>query len=277
MYWINGILQDHLKVTDRGIHFGDGCFTTAYICHGRIELLSWHLERLQHATERLLIPALAWSQLQQEMEQSVKAVAQGVLKVIITRGSGGAGYSGKGCENPTRILAIAPYPQHYLRWRQSGITLILSAVALARNPLLAGLKHLNRLEQVLIRTHLEQTVAHEAVVLDTEGMLVECCAANLFWRKGDQVYTPALTHSGVTGVMRRQIMALLQDSHYSLHVVTQPLATLADADEVLICNALMPLLPVNHVQNWSYHSRQLFDFLNPLCFVNPDGFSNPHC
>ncbi|WP_257895800.1 aminotransferase class IV, partial [Enterobacter roggenkampii] len=76
------------------------------------------------------------------------------------------------------------YPAHYARWREEGVTLTLSPVRLGRNPMLAGLKHLNRLEQVLIRTHLEQTDADEALVLDSEGRITECCAANLFWRQG---------------------------------------------------------------------------------------------
>ncbi|HIE2219572.1 TPA: aminodeoxychorismate lyase, partial [Serratia marcescens] len=189
----------------------------------------------------------------------------GVVKAILTRGSGGRGYSPTGCENPTRIVARSSYPAHYLQWREQGITLALSPVALARNPLLAGLKHLNRLEQVLIRAHLDQTAADEALVLDTAGMLVECCAANLFWRKGKAVFTPDLSQAGVAGLMRRRVIALLAGSEYRLHCVSEPLETLADADEVLVSNALMPLLPVNVAQSWRYHSRQLYDFLRPHC------------
>lgn len=133
-------------------------------------------------------------------------------------------------------------------------------MALARNPLLAGLKHLNRTEQVLIRAHLDQTAADEALVLDTAGMLVECCAANLFWRKGKAVFTPDLSQAGVAGLMRRRVIALLAGSEYRLHCVSEPLETLADADEVLVSNALMPLLPVNAAQSWRYASRQLYDF-----------------
>lgn len=122
------------------------------------------------------------------------------------------------------------------------------------------MKHFNRLEQVLIRAHLDQTVADEALVLDTAGMLVECCTANLFWRKGRAVFTADLSQSGVTGLMRRRVIELLMGTEYGLHCVNEPLKALADADEVLVSNTLMPLLPVNAVQSWHYHSRQLYAF-----------------
>ncbi|AHG22237.1 4-amino-4-deoxychorismate lyase [Chania multitudinisentens RB-25] len=265
MYWINGQQQNTLIPSDRGLQFGDGCFTTARIVEGEIDLLPWHIERMQQAAQRLLLPAVDWLAFEREMVCAAESIPLGVVKAILTRGSGGRGYSPQGCEHPTRIISRSSYPQYYLQWRERGINLVLSPVPLARNPLLAGLKHLNRLEQVLIRAHLDQADAHEALVLDTAGMLVECCAANLFWRKGKAVFTPNLEQAGVAGLMRRRVIALLVGSEYQLHCVSEPLETLADADEVLVSNALMPLLPVNNAQSWCYHSRQLYDFLRPHC------------
>lgn len=265
MYWINGQQHDALAPSDRGLQFGDGCFTTARVIDGRIELLPWHIERLQQAAQRLMMPVTDWGVLESEMVHAAESIPLGVVKAILTRGSGGRGYSPQGCENPTRIVSRSAYPTHYLSWREQGINLALSPVALARNPLLAGLKHLNRLEQVLIRAHLDQTNADETLVLDTAGMLVECCAANLFWRKGKAVFTPDLSQAGVAGLMRRRVIELLVGSEYSLHYVSEPLVTLADAEEVLVSNALMPLLPVNTAQSWRYRSRQLYDFLRPHC------------
>ena len=265
MYWINGHQHDALAPSDRGLQFGDGCFTTARVTDGKIDLLPWHIERLQLAAQRLMLPVCDWDALEREMVHAAESISLGVVKAILTRGSGGRGYSPQGCENPTRIVSRSTFPLHYLQWREQGISLALSPVALARNPLLAGLKHLNRLEQVLIRTHLDQTAADEALVLDTAGMLVECCAANLFWRKGKAVFTPDLSQAGVAGLMRRRVIELLADSGYRLHCVSELLETLADADEVLVSNALMPLLPVNIAQSWRYPSRELYDFLRPHC------------
>ena len=155
MYLINGAESETLAVNDRSVQFGDGCFTTARIFRGRVQLLSAHLARLQKACEQLFIPYDDWALLAHEMAHLAQPHQDGVLKVIITRGAGGRGYSAAGCVNPVRILSVSPWPEHYLRWREEGISVTLSPVRLGRNPSLAGLKHLNRLEQVLIRSHLE--------------------------------------------------------------------------------------------------------------------------
>ncbi|MEQ4939792.1 aminodeoxychorismate lyase, partial [Proteus terrae] len=164
MFLINGVEQDTLAANDRAAQFGDGCFTTARIQQGQVALLDAHLQRLQTTCEKLQIPFHDWLTLSEEMQRLARPHAQGVLKVILTRGVGGRGYSTAGCVSPTRILSVSPFPAHYARWREEGITLTQSPVPLGRNPWLAGLKHLNRLEQVLIRSHLEQTDADEALV-----------------------------------------------------------------------------------------------------------------
>ncbi|MGH1498047.1 aminodeoxychorismate lyase [Yersinia proxima] len=271
MFWINGVEQNLISASDRSVQFGDGCFTTARVYLGQVVWLDMHISRLRQATERLLMPAVNWNALTKEMVEAANHTEDGVLKVIISRGSGGRGYSGTACQHPTRIISLSDYPVHYDNWRERGISLALSPISLARSPLLAGVKHLNRLEQVLIRAHLDQTAADEALVLDTQGMLVECCAANLFWRKGDKVFTPDLRQSGVDGIMRQRIINCLATHGQQVAIVSQPVDVLADADEVIVCNALMPLLsvnriePVNRAEPWIYHSRQLFDFLNLHC------------
>lgn len=265
MRWINGQQQDILSVSDRSIQFGDGCFTTARVIDGQIIWIERHISRLQRAVERLLLPPIDWSLLAEEMMLAAVGQRLGVVKVILTRGQGGRGYSSQDCNQATRIVMQGDYPEHYCHWRERGINLNLSPIALAKQPLLAGIKHLNRLEQVLIRTCLNQTSADEALVLDTAGALVECCAANLFWRKGNQVYTPDLTYAGVDGVARQHILSLLADSHFDVRIVTEPLTALAHADEVLVCNALMPIIPVNQAHVWCYRSRDLYRFLSPNC------------
>lgn len=265
MYLINGEFTANLPVSDRAVQFGDGCFTTARVKNGSVRFLGQHIVRLQQACEKLLIPFREWSLLEREMQQLAAVESQAVLKVMITRGSGGRGYSAANCLQPTRILSVSAYPSFYPQWREQGINLVLSPVRLGINPHLAGIKHLNRLEQVLIRTHLEQTQAQEALVLDSDGWLTECCAANLFWRKGFEVFTPYVDKSGVNGTMRQHIIACLADSSWRVTEVRERLDSLAQADEVLICNALMPVIPVNQAESWQFESRELYQFLAPLC------------
>lgn len=261
MIWINGKPQADISARDRAVQFGDGCFTTARIHSGRVMMFGAHIERLKAACARLLITDVNWSALEDEMRTAASARAEGVLKVIITRGEGGRGYSPAGCGAPLRLIALADYPVQYHHFRQTGVRLALSDVRLSRNPLLAGIKHLNRLEQVLIRAALDQTGADEAVVLDTDGMLVECCAANLFWRKGETLFTPDLRLSGVNGIQRQAVILTLRAKGVTIREVEQPFSTLADAEEVFITNALMPVLPVRQIDTWHYPSRHLFDQL----------------
>lgn len=265
MFLINGSEQNTLAANDRATQFGDGSFTTARITEGRVPLMAAHIGRLQQACVRLSIPFSDWSVLTQEMSALAARQRDGVLKVIISRGAGGRGYSGSACALPTRIVSTSATPAHYDRWKQTGVTLALSPVPLGRNPYLAGLKHLNRLEQVLIRSHLEQTDADEALVLDSDGWLTECCAANLFWRCGRDVYTPRLDQAGVDGIMRQFIIAQLAHSPYRVVEVNAKPGVLAQADEVLICNALMPVIPVQRYADQQWPARELYQFLAPLC------------
>jgi len=265
MFLINGIPQETLPASDRAIQFGDGCFTTARIAAGQVCLLNAHLQRLQMACEKLLIPFVAWAELQREMVELARGNERGVLKVIISRGSGGRGYSAANCLHPARILSVSGYPAHYDGWRREGITLELSPMRLGRNPHLAGVKHLNRLEQVLIRTHLEQTDADEALVLDSEGFVTECCAANLFWRNGKDIFTPRLNQAGVNGLMRQFCLQQLAHSGYRVVEVHAREAVLAEADEMVVCNALMPVVPVRQYGSQRFSSRELYAFLAPQC------------
>lgn len=265
MFLINGMEQNYLAADDRAIQFGDGCFTTARLRHGEIDFFAEHLHRLRTHCQALMIPFDEWELLSVEMRQRAYQQQNGVLKVIITRGSGGRGYNPVGCQPPSRIISCSSAPAHYPHWQRNGISLNLSPIRLGRNAHLAGLKHLNRLEQVLIRMHIEQTGADEALVLDSEGWVTECCAANLFWRVGDKVFTPRLNHAGVNGIMRQHCLAVLAQSHVDVVEINAREEAVLHADEVVLCNALMPVVPVKTFGNTHYRSRELFEFLAPRC------------
>ena len=256
--WINGMEQSTLPASDRATQFGDGCFTTAAVHNGHIQLLEAHLRRLRQGCERLMMPDVDWARLENEMRAAAQPQTQAVLKVIISAGAGGRGYSRNGGSGATRIVSVSPWPHHYQRLQTQGVKLQTSPVRLAQNPLLAGIKHLNRLEQVMIRAHLEQSDADEALVLDTAGYVVECCAANLFWRQGERVYTPDLTQSGVDGIMRRYLMAQMAAAGQICHVVRSEPGQLLAADEIVICNALMPVLPVRQLDDSVFSERTLY-------------------
>lgn len=274
-YWVNGISCQQIDITDRAIAFGDGCFTTIHGMNQQAKMLEQHILRLQQDSTRLKLPSVDWKQLTQHIEQVCEQQTDDefVVKVMISRGAGGRGYSSQGFKQPTIMVMVSPFPKHYATLQCQGAALMLSRIPLSRNPILAGMKHLNRLEQVLIRQEIDDAKLDEAVVLDTHGVMVECCSANIFWRIGRDVYTPILEQSGVNGLMRQKIIALLAGSQYHFEEIERFASILVHCDEVIMCNALMPVLPVQSIQIGTqesplqYDSRELFEYLFLRCKI----------
>lgn len=241
---VNGHYTSQLNLADRATQYGDGCFTTIAVSAGKLEYWSEHLQRLHSSCARLHIEFTRWIELEDNLHTLAEKKGQGVLKVIISRGEGGRGYGLKGVGLATYIITEHDMPTHYRGWQQAGIKLNVSPIQLAKQPLLAGLKHLNRLEQVMIKRHLEQSVFDDCLVTDTDSMLVESSAGNLFWRQGDIWYTPELTSCGVEGVMRNQLFELIRQQDDQVQQIRATLDILQEADEVLVCNCLMKIVPV---------------------------------
>lgn len=265
MFLINGYKQELLAVSDWATQFGDGCFTTARVIDGKVSLLLAHIQRLQDACQRLMIFCDFWLQLEQEMKTLAAEQQNGVLKVVISCGSGGRGYSTLNSGPATRIFFVTAYFAHYDCLRNEGMTLVLSPVRLGRNFYFAGIKHFNWLEQVLICFYFEQTNADEALVFDSEGWVTECCAANLFWRKGNVVYTLRLDQAGVNGIMRQFCICLLAQFFYQLVEVQAFLEEALQADEMVICNALMLVMLVRACGDVFFLLATLYEYLALLC------------
>ncbi|NVK55406.1 MAG: aminodeoxychorismate lyase [Alteromonadaceae bacterium] len=230
-------------LNDRLANYGDGVFSTMSVVDGKIALYERHLARLQNDAEALglVVPAQALRELIQDtLRQQGNAVATSVLKCLIGAGVGGRGYARADTPQLSAALSWHDMPPFYTAWQQQGIALGTVPVNLAQQPLLAGLKHANRLEQVLIKRALAQTAFDDCVVTDTDGQVIEASAANIFWFYKGQWHTPALDNAGVNGVMRQFILAqvpAVDVGHYSLNALLQ-------ADAVFVCNALMQIVPV---------------------------------
>lgn len=258
MYWVNGQLSTSIAVSDRGLQFGDGCFTTGHVYSKVLLDRDAHLLRLQDTCQRLAITDVDWPLLAHTLDLACQqAQGEQVLKVIITRGQGGRGYSPQGCTTPTVIVSLHPFPAHYRQWQQQGIALATTSVQLGASPL-ARLKHLNRLEQVLLKQALADTTADDLVVSDMFGHVVETSAANIFWRSGPVVYTPALQYAGVAGLMRDKVMAVIEGvGDVQCHTVNTDEKALYQADEVFICNTLMKVVPVTAINDIPFTTHTL--------------------
>ena len=262
---INGIQTSTLDANDRAIQYGDGHFTTLLVKNGQPQLWDYHLMRLQTANQRLFINPLDWAALTQQVSQQASLYSLAVLKVIITRGMGGRGYAPGSDANPTWIISVHDFPGHYPQWQQTGIKLGVSTLYLGHQPLLAGLKSLNRLEQVLIKQQAMAMPWDDVLVCDVDGMLVESSAANLFWCRDGQWYTPDLAYCGIEGVMRNCVLDYFSAINQKVTQVRARPDILHDAEAVFVCNSLMELVPVREIDGVSYDITPVLALQEVLC------------
>lgn len=243
------MIKDAVAARDRGLMYGDGLFTTYRIMQGEICLLEQHLQRLLEGSKRLGISGCDWQQLKQQMLHRAKAEQLAVGKVIITRGEGGRGYASSEVKGPNIYIQHSPFPKHVRPQRQQGVDLHVADLQLAIQPALAGIKHLNRLEQVLGRQEISEKGWCDAIFTDSNGLIVECNSANLFWRKGDVLYTSALHGAGVSGVMRQAVILHCRQQQHRVEEVEVYPAALDDAEEIFTCNCVTGPVPVTHLSN----------------------------
>jgi len=249
MYYhtINGNQEQHLSLSNRGLAYGDGVFTTAKVIDGKVQLLSAHIERLTKSCQKLKITLPDMVNIREELIIIAKRFPLSVAKVIITTGEGGRGYSRQGCSTSQVIITFHPFPKNYNSMQQQGIHLGVSSLKIGVNPLTAGIKHLNRLEQVLIREELDNRNEDDLLVLNCFDNIIEASAANVFWLKNDIWFTPKLTESGVEGLMRNHILQSCSDKR-SINVVNEKLSAIEGIEAMFICNSVMGIMPVRQFQ-----------------------------
>ena len=241
--WIDGQPAESLSVQDRGLAYGDGLFATMGVRGAQIQLLERQLARLQQGCTRLALP-FDLGLLRQELLSFAAQLGDGVLKLMLTRGDGQRGYALPVPTQPRRIMLGAPRPAYPATNAEQGVRLFPCVTRLAEQPLLAGLKHLNRLEQVLARAEWQSPDYAEGLLCDTTGRVVEGVFSNLFMVRDQVLLTPQLTRCGVAGVMRGELLA--QARQLGVTVVERDIdyAELLGADEVFMCNSLYGVWPV---------------------------------
>jgi 4-amino-4-deoxychorismate lyase len=246
--WINGRRRTTLDCSDRGLQYGDGVFETMRVLKGRIRLLELHLDRFYLGCRALKLKAPKRPTLRSELTLRASRRRNGVLKLIVTRGSGPRGYRPSGVERSTRIVSL-----HALSHRGSAdesvpVRLRVCATPLGSNPALAGLKTLNRLESVLARAEWKDVRIWDGLMRDADGNFVCGSMSNLFVRRGRLLLTPRLDRCGVAGVMRRWI--LQHAGTLSLRAVERRIRwpDLRSADEVFMCNAVAGIRSVRSIE-----------------------------
>ncbi|MDD2865664.1 MAG: aminodeoxychorismate lyase [Methylococcales bacterium] len=244
---VNGKQQDTIAIMDRGFQYGDGLFETIEVRENIPIFLHRHLQRLNTDSQRLYLPKLDLDLIRTEAKQLCENAGNAVLKIIITRGTGGRGYRQPDEIQPTRILSLHPFPQYPQSHYTAGIVTRICNTRLGLNPTLAGMKHLNRLEQVLARAEWQDNAIHEGIMLDFNGRVIEGTMTNLFYAKNGELFTAKLNLCGIAGILRGWIfeqMSVIEHDFY--------LKNLQQADEIFVCNSVMGICGVRELENKSY-------------------------
>ena len=254
LFFSKGQFIDSLPLTDRSIHYGDGVFETIAISDNKPELLSAHLDRLEQACQCLKIPYAGHQAIVSEIKSllCLQPQQRAVLKILISRGSGGRGYNLPDIVKPSCLLGLYTFPNDIDCFAQKGINVFLCKTRLAYNSSIAGIKHLNRLEQVLATTEFDSSIYQEGFMFDGNDNLIEGTKSNIFIMRQGVLQTPALSGCGVEGIMKKLILGIAQDSGIKTIENTIKLEMLNEADEVFVCNSIIRLWPVTMINQRSY-------------------------
>lgn len=241
---INGQPGAQVSALDRGLAYGDGIYRTIEIRAGQPRLWAWQYRRLVADASRLKLPVPDEALLLDEIGQLAAGVAQGVAKIVLTRGVGARGYAIPADCQATRIVSVTAWAGYPPERARDGVAVRWCDTRLACQPLLAGIKHLNRLENVLVRSEWQDPAIHEGLMLDTRGLLVEATMSNVYLVQGQRILTPRLDQNGVQGMLRDWLFAHAAQLGYPLTEAEILPAQLQAADAVFLSNSLIGLWPV---------------------------------
>ena len=241
-----------LSVLDRGLHYGDGLFETIACEHGRPRLIERHLQRLASGCERLGLVPGDRAALAREVRELAAGTSRAVVKLLLTRGvSLARGYAPNGRERTLRIALRFGWPSRDSQRAEQGVRVRRASLQLGENPALAGIKHCNRLEQVLARREWTDPGIDEALMFSSSGALVSGTMSNVFLVRGSKVLTPCIDRCGVAGVMRGLVLEVAAAAGISAEERRLGAADLAAAEELFLTNALTGIRPVRELDGMS--------------------------
>ena len=274
MTFINGKLQTKIDVLDRGLAYGDGLFETIACIDGRLHNWDLHWQRLNFGAQALAIELpdeqIILTQIKLELDH-LSEPSDRVIKLIITRGQGGRGYTFPESQQCSVIISTHPWPERSVQDYQQGIEATICQTCLARQPSLAGIKHLNRLEQVLGRNEFRHTNFQEGIMFEYsesnssyEKIIVEGTSSNLFFVHNDKLCTPEIDTCGVRGTIRAAILSLAAQIGIETQQGHYPLKLLKEATEMFFTNSVYGILPVasiivSETEKWSFSNMKAND------------------
>jgi 4-amino-4-deoxychorismate lyase len=246
--WVNGRPAQAVSALERALHYGDGLFETIACIGHRPRFLERHLRRLASGCARLGFEPPDVAALRRELEELAAPADRAVLKLLVSRGVAAArGYGVTGLEKATRVTFRYGWLPDDPLLARDGVRVRVAALRLGENPHLAGLKHCNRLEQVLARREVSAAGLAEALLFSSSGALVSGTMSNVFLVLEGTLCTPRLDRCGVAGIMREVVCELAGAAGIALEERALGAGDLEKAGEVFLSNALIGIRPVREI------------------------------
>lgn len=261
MVLINGAESDVISVWDRGLLYGDGVFRTFRVDHGVIPHWPRQLKKLQDDCARLSLEVPEQATLQTDLENVVKASPDAVIKIVITRGASVRGYAPDPQASATRIVMASPLPRYPDAWLARGVKVRMCDIRLSQQPRLAGVKHLNRLENVLARAEWKADEYAEGLMLDIAGSVIEGTMTNVFLWSHEKLITPDLSRCGVAGVQRDRVLEFARKQGIPVAIEDITLERLLGADEVFLTNSVIGAWQVRELAGRQWNEATFFPLL----------------
>lgn len=266
---------DGISANDRSINYGDGCFTTMYSEGKNIFVLDKHLVRLEQDANRLGIKVCIET-LKYYLHQSCINLLEShtpasAIKILISRGSGGRGYEPPEFPEPQIIISFYPTTKLNLSANTSSSykkTVKFAQMRLSNQPLLAGIKHLNRLEQVMVKQELQIQDCDDLLIFNQAENLIEASASNVFCLTDGVWITPEIVDSGVSGVMRSSILEFMQLNRIPCEIQSMSIQDILNAESVFLCNSIKFIMPISSLyaqdKTVEYNMRPSFEALDKV-------------
>ena len=243
--WFNGTFVHGGWESTRALHYGDGVFRTLLVIDGQIIDLDRQLAKLALDADALGLDCPDAEMLRNELGQVVGTQRCGALKIILSRADTGRGYA-PSTRQTDRLMQLRDLPSHAATHWTQGITLGWSKLLLGIQPRLAGIKHLNRLEQVLASRNWPED-QQEALMCDAEGRVSCGTRSNVFFVIDDILVTPDVSLSGVAGMMREKIIALARGIGLGCEMGLISPDEVRHAQECFVSNSLIGIWPVRRI------------------------------
>ncbi len=247
-------VRDPDRLPAPGPACGDGVFETIRIHAGRLTLRAAHLERLHEGLQRLRLdpPAVFIDRLAAEADEQAERAQHGVLRIVVQAAAGEGAYQRRHPVSLQSFFQLRSAPLYPAEYYEAGIRARLCAQRLARQPQLAGIKHLNRLEQILAASEASPADCAEGLMLDTSDQLVEGIRSNVFLRLGENWCTPELSQCGVAGVMRAYLVEALNGAGTGVREAAVARTRMEEVSEMFVCNSVFGVWPVRRLDEYTF-------------------------